>query len=177
MCETSFRKALDEPVWLVDHDPRWAVTFARERDRLLGRFGDRIVEIRHFGSTAVPGLAAKPVIDLIAGVTSMSVAHALVPELCAFGYAFHDEGNRPFPDRRWLLRERDGHRTHHLHLVVHGGPAWRDRLRFCESLKADAELRARYGCLKHNLASRFRLERHRYTEHKEAFVLAALGGP
>lgn len=176
MCEASIREALDEPVTLVAHDPAWAEAFQRERTRLLERFGGRLLEVRHIGSTAVPGLAAKPVIDLLGGVTTMSEAHSLVPELCGFGYAFHEAGNRTFADRQWLFRERDGHRTHHLHLVVHAGKAWQDRVRFREMLQANAELRTRYERLKRELAARFGRERERYTELKGVFIRAALDG-
>lgn len=173
--DQSLAHALEERVVLVPYDPRWPKLFAEERDRLLARLGSRLVEIRHFGSTAVPGLAAKPVIDLIAGVGSMDEADALLPELRGLGYHYPGAANAGIPNRRWLFMHHEGHRTHQLHLVEHDGAAWRDRVGFCERLKADAGLRARYGALKQALAARFAADRDDYNAHKQAFILSAIG--
>ncbi len=172
--DQSLARALDEHVVLAPHDPRWAAAFAAERDRLLAGVAGRILEIRHFGSTAVQGLSAKPVIDLIAGVASIAQADELIPALCELGYHHPAQRSAGLADRRWLFRHRDGHRTHQLHLVEHDGPAWRDRVRFCELLKADPGLRGRYDRLKRELAARFAEDRDAYNAHKQAFVLSAV---
>ncbi len=168
------REALAEPIALAPWSPRWARAFATERRRLLSRFADRLLEIRHVGSTAVPGLSAKPVIDLIAGVRSMDAANALVEPLCGFGYWFQAEGNAPFQDRRWLFRQCDGHRTHHLHLVVWRGRAWNERVAFCETLRRDPALRARYEALKQSLADAHNDDRDSYNAGKQGFILEAI---
>jgi GrpB-like predicted nucleotidyltransferase (UPF0157 family) len=120
--------------------------------------------------TAVPGLVAKPVIDLMAGVESMSVARSLHEALCASGYTTSREFNESLADRQWFMRWAEGHRTHHLHVVVHGSPAWHERLRFRDVLRNQPEVAARYAALKRDLAARHTSDREAYTEAKEAFV-------
>ena len=172
--DQNLARALDDHVVLAPHDPCWAAAFAGERDRLLAGLAGRLLEIRHFGSTAVPGLSAKPVIDLIAGVASIAQADELIPALCELGYHHPVQMSAGLADRRWLFRHRDGHRTHQLHLVEHNGPAWRDRVGFCELLKADPGLRDRYDRLKRELAARFAEDRDAYNAHKQAFVVSAV---
>lgn len=168
--------AIHEEVVLQAYDPRWPGLFGAERERLLSLFPDTLVAIEHMGSTAVPGLAAKPVIDILAGVESMAAARALVVPLCANGYTASAEFNAALTDRQWLMRWEQGHRTHHLHLVVHGGPVWTQRLRFRDALRADPALAARYAALKAGLAAQYPKDREAYTEAKAAFVQAACEG-
>ena len=172
--QESLRRALTEPVSIGPYDARWARMFVVERDRLQRRFPGRFIEIRHFGSTAVPGLSAKPVIDLIAGLPTMLGVDELIADLQGFGYDYHLAGNEAGSGRRWLLRHKDGHRTHHLHLVQHGARLWQERVGFCERLQADPQLRARYMALKKELAAKFADQRDEYTAKKEKFILAAI---
>lgn len=172
--QESLQRALTEPVSIGPYDARWAQMFTTERDRLQRRFPGRFVEIRHFGSTAVPGLSAKPVIDLIAGLPTMQGVDELIADLRGFGYDYHEAGNEAGSGRRWLLRHKNGHRTHHLHLVEHGGRLWRERVGFCERLQSDPQLRARYVALKKELAAKFADKRDEYTAKKEKFILAAI---
>ncbi|MCZ8256585.1 MAG: GrpB family protein, partial [Polaromonas sp.] len=123
----SLLAAIHEEVRLQPYDPRWPGLFAAERDRLrllAPQLPARLIDIQHIGSTAVPGLAAKPVIDMLAGVESMAAAEALVAPLCANGYTTSAEFNASLNDRKWLMRWADGRRTHHLHIVVHDGAVW-----------------------------------------------------
>lgn len=172
----SLHAAIYEEVTLQKYDPRWPGLFAAERGRLLSlapQLPARLVDIQHIGSTAVPGLAAKPVIDMLAGVESMAAAEALLAPLCANGYTTSAEFNASLSDRKWLMRWADGHRTHHLHLVVHGGEVWAQRLRFRDALRADSALAARYAALKAELAAKHPHDREAYTEAKAAFVRTA----
>jgi len=162
--------AIDEPVELVPHDARWRELFEAERSRLLRLFPAVFIAIEHIGSTAVPALAAKPVIDMLGGVASMAAADALVAALCEHGYATSAEFNATLFDRRWLMRASGGRRTHHLHLVVHGGREWRERLAFRDALRADATLARRYLALKQRLALEHRTDRETYTQAKAEFV-------
>lgn len=168
--QESLQAAIHEEVALRAYDPRWPGLFEAERERLLALFPDDFIAVEHIGSTAVPGLAAKPVIDILAGVASMAAARALVAPLCAQGYTASAEFNASLVDRQWLMRWAGGHRTHHLHLVVHGGEVWVQRLRFRDALRADAALAARYAALKADLAARYPNDREAYTEGKAAFV-------
>lgn len=172
----SLQAAIHEEVALRAYDPRWPGLFEAERERLLSLFPDDLIAIEHIGSTAVPELVAKPVIDILAGVASMAAARALVGPLCAEGYTASAEFNATLADRQWLMRWAGGHRTHHLHLVVHGGPVWAQRLRFRDALRADAALAARYAALKAELAARHPGDREAYTEGKAAFVRSVCEG-
>jgi GrpB-like predicted nucleotidyltransferase (UPF0157 family) len=175
----SLLAAIHEEVSLQAYDPRWPGLFAAERDRLLlltPQLPARLIDIQHIGSTAVPGLMAKPVIDMLAGVESMAAAESLVAPLCAKGYTTSAEFNASLTDRKWLMRWAEGRRTHHLHVVVHGGEVWAERLRFRDALRADAALAARYAAFKTDLAAKHPHDREAYTDAKAAFVRAASVG-
>ena len=154
--------------------PRGPARFEQERAALLAALGGRFVAIEHIGSTAVPGLDAKPVIDLLGGVRSMAEADALLAPLCALGWDTSPEFNATLPDRRFLLRWPGGVRTHHLHLVVHGGEAWHARIRFRDRLRVDPALAAEYARLKHALAASHRENREAYTNAKTEFITQVL---
>ncbi len=170
----SLRRAIDQSVDLVDHDPRWAELFAAERDRLMAVFPGTFVEIAHIGSTPIADLRAKPIIDLLAGVRSMDVAYALNEPLCRNGYATSLEFNGTLTDRQFFMRHANGRRTHHLHVTVHDSGAWHDRLDFSRLLRDDADLRDRYEALKSDLVARHADDREAYTEGKSAFIRAAI---
>jgi GrpB-like predicted nucleotidyltransferase (UPF0157 family) len=170
MTDDSLARAIEEEVRLETYDSRWAAEFVAERDRLLTLLPGRFIAIEHAGSTAVPGLAAKPIIDLTAGVGTLAQADTLVEPLCAHGYETSAEFNATLPDARWLMRHAGGRRTHHLLLVVYQGEQWMRRLRFRDVLRADATLAARYEHLKQQLAEQHRHDREAYTEAKSAFI-------
>lgn len=167
--EESLLAAIHEDVALHVYDGAWPRAFETERDRLLALFPHGFRDIQHIGSTAVAGLRAKPVIDILAGVESIAAAEALASPLCQSGYATSAEFNASLPDRKWFMRWSQGHRTHHLHLVVHGGPVWRDRLAFRDALRSRPDIAARYAALKTDLAAVHAHDREAYTDAKAAF--------
>lgn len=166
----SLAQAIVEEVRISAHDPRWAAQFVAERDRLLDILPGRFAAIEHIGSTAVPRLSAKPIIDILAGVSALSDADTLLEPLCRHGYETSVAFNATLPDRRWLMRHALGRRTHHLHLVVFGGEQWTRHLRFRDVLRADTSLVARYVHLKQELAEQHRYDREAYTFAKTAFI-------
>lgn len=172
--EPSLAAAINEKVALSAHDPAWAQTFELERARLMALLPGVFVAIEHIGSTAVPGLVAKPVIDLMAAVDSLDGVDILIDQLCENGYTTSREFNATLTDRKWLMRWRDGHRTHHLHIVVRGGAPWHDRLAFRDALRRDPALAERYARLKTELAAKHQADREAYTEAKAAFVRDAV---
>ncbi len=157
-------EGIDAPVVIVDHDPAWLDRFQSERESLLPLLGPAI---HHIGSTAVPGLAAKPVVDLMAWVDDLDrPLPALISE---HGYSYPEDFNRAPDRRRWLCKPSAAHRTHHLHLVQ--DRAVLDRyLRFRDALRARPELAAAYARLKRELAVRHRADREAYTDGKSSFV-------
>ena len=170
----SLAAAINEEVALSAHDPAWAQAFELERARLMALLPGVFLAIEHIGSTAVPGLVAKPVIDLMAAVESLHGVDALIDQLCENGYTTSHEFNATLADRKWLMRWRDGRRTHHLHIVVRGGAPWHDRLAFRDALRRDHPLADRYATLKIELAVRHQADREAYTEAKADFVREAV---
>jgi GrpB-like predicted nucleotidyltransferase (UPF0157 family) len=165
----SLQHAIHEEVALRVWNPQWPGIFAAERDRLLGLF-PQMVAVEHIGSTAVEGMSAKPIIDVMAGVTSMHEAKSLAVPLCQSGYTTSSEFNASLTDRQWFMRWANGHRTHHLHGVVHEGAVWQKRLKFRDALRGNAELAAQSLQLKQRVASDHAQDRDAYTAAKTAFV-------
>ncbi len=170
----SLERAIREEVALVPYDPRWPALFDVECNRLLSLFREQLLDVQHFGSTAIPGMPAKPIIDLLAGVESMSVADSLAEALVNAGYTTSAEFNATLVDRRWFMRWADGHRTHHLHVVAYGGLEWRRRLRFRDILRSNSELAHCYAVLKAQLATQHGRDREAYTLAKSEFVLGVV---
>lgn len=164
----------DEPVRLVPHDPAWAEAFEHEAARLRSLLHGRLVEVRHVGSTAVPGLAAKPVVDMIAGLRDFGEVEPVTATLQGVGWTYLPDSAAQSPDRRWLLLHDGRARTHHLHLVRFGSRAWLERIAFCEMLKSDAALRAEYEALKRHLVACFAGCREAYTAAKAPFIIQAV---
>jgi GrpB-like predicted nucleotidyltransferase (UPF0157 family) len=168
--QDSLARAIIEEVRIVAHNPQWAAQFAAERNRLVELLPGRFTAIEHIGSTAIPHLAAKPIIDILAGVSTFPEADALLEPLCSHGYVTSAEFNATLPDRRWLMRHAFGRRTHHLHLVVFGGDRWVQSLRFRDVLRGHPVIAARYEHLKVQLADQHRHEREAYTRAKTEFI-------
>jgi GrpB-like predicted nucleotidyltransferase (UPF0157 family) len=153
-------------VEIVAYDPRWPALFAAERDRVAPLLGGG-AEIHHIGSTAVPGLAAKAIVDLMA---LLEDPDERVPALVAqAGYVFPEDVNAGLDVRRFLYRPAGSARTHHLHLTAERAELDR-HLRFRDRLRADPALAADYAQLKRRLAARFGEDRHGYAEAKTAFI-------
>ena len=165
-------RAIAEPVVLADYDPAWPAAAEAERSRLMRALPGTFVAIEHIGSTAVPGMRAKPLIDLLAGVATLDGVFAFNAVAERVGYTTSPELNASLTTRQWFMRQAGGRRTHHLHLVVHDGPEWHKRIDFRDLLRADPALRARYVALKEGLAERFNADREAYTEGKSAFITA-----
>jgi GrpB-like predicted nucleotidyltransferase (UPF0157 family) len=172
----SLAQAIDEEVRLSPYDPVWPSMFEIERERITALCSPHFLDVQHIGSTAVPGTPSKPVIDIMAGIVDMSVAEKLMRMLldCG-GYVTSEQFNATLSDRLWLMRHANGRRTHHLHIVVHGGAQWRLRLNFRNALRSNYELAARYHKLKITLADQIGYDREEYTRAKKDFVLAFSG--
>jgi GrpB-like predicted nucleotidyltransferase (UPF0157 family) len=154
------------PVEIVEYDPVWPAAFETERERLTPLLSAG-VELHHFGSTAVPGLAAKPVIDMIALVDDLDAPIATLVR--RGGYQYPQAFNATLTHRRFLCYPTAAHRTHHLHLVDEQGELER-RLSFRDRLRVDPVFADEYVALKRTLASRYRDDREAYTVAKSEFV-------
>jgi len=167
------RQAIHESVRLVPYSDRWPADFRAERNRLIA-MAPELLAVEHIGSTAVPGLAAKPIIDMIAAVPSMEVADRVVERLSGGGYITSVEFNCSLGDRRWLMRHAGGHRTHHLHLVLVNSRHWTQCISFRDALRRDSRLAACYADLKQRLALQFGADRDAYGNAKAEFIASAL---
>ncbi len=151
-------------VELVEHDPGWAKLFEQERDRLAGVFDDKALGIEHIGSTSVPEICAKPVVDVLVGVPELELSKEQVESMEALGYEFL--GEYGLAGRLFFRKEPH---THHVHVVEHGGRHWERQLTFRDALRTDAEERRRYDEFKRRLASEGH-SREVYTELKTPFI-------
>jgi GrpB-like predicted nucleotidyltransferase (UPF0157 family) len=154
-------------VLLVPHDPRWAELFEAETARIRVAMGETLVALEHFGSTSIPGIRAKPIIDMLGGVRALDDALGCRAALEAIGYEHAAWAGVPGHHVFGKGRPR---RTHLLHLVEHGGASWTENLHFRDRLRASPDLAAEYDRLKARLAESFPEDRPRYTDEKAAFV-------
>jgi GrpB-like predicted nucleotidyltransferase (UPF0157 family) len=155
----------DDLVEIVDYEPGWPARFDAERERLLPLLPG--AEIHHIGSTAVPGMPAKSVIDLMALVEDLDEPIAALT--AKSGYQFPEAFNATLVHRRWLCRPSAAHRTHHLHLVDERSELDR-HLQFRDGLRANPTLADEYARLKRELAVRFANDREAYSDAKSAFI-------
>ncbi len=158
----------DERVEIVPYHPAWPARFAEESAAIEAALGDRVVGgIHHIGSTAVPGLAAKPVIDILAGIADLEAGYACHEPLAALGYLY-----APYraDEEHWFCKPSPQRRTHHLHLIPAGSRPYRARLAFRDHLRAPPDDAAAYEALKRRLAAELGHDREAYTQAKAEFV-------
>ena len=151
------------------YDPAWPAKFAAERDFILRCFNGAPIAIEHIGSTAVPGLAAKPIIDDLVLVDDLEFGRTAIPALEGGGYSFW----RDNPDKAKLYLVKGlppaPHRTHHLHIYADRAELERHVV-FRDRLRVDPAARQAYEALKLRLAAQHRGDREAYTEGKSAFI-------
>lgn len=162
--------ATTSPIEVLPYNPLWPQMFAEESARILFIIGPYVDCIEHMGSTAVPGLAAKPVIDILIGVHHLADDVLFLPPLATLGYEYKPEHEAVFPERRYLHRVVNGVHTHHLHIVEPSSEFYKQQLRFRDLLRAYPEEAARYESLKVQLASQFRNDREAYTDGKSHLI-------
>jgi GrpB-like predicted nucleotidyltransferase (UPF0157 family) len=156
---------------VVDYQPSWPAMFDSERIRIEAALGRLVLAVEHVGSTAVPGLAAKPIIDLLVGVTSLGeVLPRGAGPLRALGYAYLPEYESWLPDERFFRKGPPGPWTHHLHVMEPANPHWQNRLLFRDYLRAHPAAAALYARLKRDLAASFGEDIAGYRSAKDEFV-------
>jgi GrpB-like predicted nucleotidyltransferase (UPF0157 family) len=136
--------------------------------------GARILDVHHVGSTAVPGLCAKPILDVVVSIPDFERGLELAPALERFGYEFRP--GEEIPDRHYFRRKVDGIRTHHLSLAEPASRHHAVTLAFRDALRSDPARAEAYATLKRDLARRFPMDRVSYTEGKSVFVREVLAG-
>lgn len=149
---------------LVVVGKEWAIRFAEERSRIAGALGDNALDIQHIGSTAIPGITAKPILDVAMAIRDFKSGHRLVPTLIALGYTYHGENG--IPQRHYF--ERDD--VYHLHVFESGSSDWQRHLHFRDRLLASHDLAARYSQVKRDAAQGAHGNRERYQSLKSSFI-------
>ena len=170
---TSTQQSGEAPIEIVAYDPAWPSLFEQERSLLQATIGTWLTgPIEHVGSTAVPGLVAKPVIDIMAGVESLAASADAIAAAGTLGYVYY-----PYrPDvMHWFCKPSAAFRTHHLHLVPFNSPLWIERLAFRDFLRKHPAVAAEYAELKGRLATQFEFDRESYTDAKGPFIQHVLG--
>ena len=157
----------DALIKIHPYDASWPAKFEEERELLEPILAPVLAGgIHHVGSTAIPGLAAKPIVDIMAGVASLDEARGVFEELGELQYCYS-----PYrPGMHWFCKPSSDLRTHHLILVEPDGPWWEPRLRFRDYLRSHPDAVAEYEALKRDLAGRHADDRQAYTDAKTAFV-------
>lgn len=152
---------------VVDYDPEWPALFAALKDRAASALGPFAARIEHVGSTAVPGLAAKPIIDMDVLLWREKDRPTAVAALEKIGY--HHEGELGIRGRE-AFRWPEGEPRHHLYLCMPGSEEFRRHVAFRDYLRSHPDLQLAYADLKRRLAERYREDRDAYTEGKTAFI-------
>lgn len=135
----------------------------------MAAIGPHVVALDHVGSTAVPGLAAKPIIDILIGLR-LADAVPCIALLEGLGYEYLPEREIDTPERRFLARPKTKPRTHHIHIVEAGSDFWERHILFRDYLRTRGEAAKEYEALKRSLAAEFRQNREAYTEGKTEFI-------
>ena len=161
-------------VQVVPYSPEWPRRFEAERAVLATVFAPGEFRIEHIGSTAVPGLSAKPIVDVLVGAATLADIEARVPAMAAQGYQYVPELEAVLPQRRFLAKPKVRPRQFHVHAVELGSRFWAEHLQFRDALRADPDLAAEYAALKLKLAARFGDDRKGYTDAKDPFIRSVL---
>jgi GrpB-like predicted nucleotidyltransferase (UPF0157 family) len=162
---------LTRSIVIAPYDPSWPAAFRSLRDLVVQRLGARVAEVHHVGSTAIPGLDAKPKIDVDAVLTSDAIVPDAAERLKAFGYESHGDVYR---DGMWCLTKSHGAFGERLYLCGPGNRVHAARLRFRDYLATHGEMAAAYAALKRRLAAESAGDWARYNGGKAEFVAEVL---
>lgn len=155
-------------ITISKYDPSWGEKFRLESPKLAKIFGDQAVGIFHIGSTSVPGLAAKPIIDILVRVKDIQRVDDFNAAMIELGY--EPKGEYGMPGRRYFKKGDEEHHTFHVHAFQVGNPEIARHLNFCAYLRAHPQDAKRYAELKTELARQFPHDIEQYTNGKDAFI-------
>jgi GrpB-like predicted nucleotidyltransferase (UPF0157 family) len=159
------------PILIAEYNPAWPTMFEQERGVIREALGKLVVEIEHIGSTAIPGLPAKPIIDLLVGIRSLGEGRSCaVKPLVQLGYVYIPEYESWLPDELFFRKGVPGPWTHHVHVMEPCNPRWDDHLRFRDYLRTHPATAGAYSYLKKTLARQFGQDIGAYRDAKDEFV-------
>jgi GrpB-like predicted nucleotidyltransferase (UPF0157 family) len=154
-------------VKLRPYTAEWARLFAEEEERIRGAIGEYVLDIQHVGSTAIPGMAAKPILDIAVAVASFEEAFVCVAPMEHIGYEYCGENGIP---RRHYFVKRSPLTTHHVHINERGSRNWENQVIFRDYMSAHPQAIEAYIALKEGLAKQFPRDREAYTNGKAQFI-------
>jgi GrpB-like predicted nucleotidyltransferase (UPF0157 family) len=160
--------SLEAPLELEPYDSSWPRLFAEEAEKLLPVLTPWLAgPIEHIGSTAIPGLAAKPIIDIMAGVETLDASRPAITAATEMGYCY-----APYQAEieHWFCKPSPAMRTHHLHLIPMNSPQWIQPIAFRNYLRAHRDVAREYEDLKRTLAQTHPFDREAYTQGKHLFI-------
>lgn len=159
---------------VIEYQDVWPAQYAQVEAELRSVIALPGIVLEHVGSTAVPGLCSKPVLDIVLGVAALDDMEAAAPALAQIGFNYRPEYQLQIPDRRYFVRAEGKTPRVHVHAVTLGGTLWRQHLRFRDALREDPVLRQSYAALKRRLAVVHIADKTAYTEAKTPFIRRVL---
>lgn len=152
------------------YDPNWETEFQKEKQLLLKSINDSEIVVEHIGSTSIKGLGAKPVIDIMIGVTDFSMLNNYVPAIEGLGYTYISKYEDMMPYRRFFIKERNDNKTHHIHMVEIDSEFWIRHIAFRDHLRSNKTDRDNYYTLKKNLSKQEWKDGNEYAAAKTEFI-------
>ncbi len=160
---------MNAPIIIEKYNPKWPKFFEKERVVIEEALSDLVISIEHIGSTAVPGMGAKPIIDIMIGVESFDEIKKCIPLLVSIGYTFDTNRVEDFPERKSLDKQFDGIKIH-LYIIDINSDYWGRHILFRDFLRSYPDAAKEYNDLKQGLAQLFRNDRKAYTNGKSKFI-------
>jgi GrpB-like predicted nucleotidyltransferase (UPF0157 family) len=161
-------------VVLRESDPAWATAYGRLAGQLRPALAGLVTAIEHVGSTAVPGLPAKPILDVAIGLEPGTDPAPVTAALESLGFLYRGSGSDGETDLMFGFEDEPRRRVVNAHVVTHGGALWRDYVDLRDRLRSDPDARSAYARLKQDLAERYPGDRHSYVDGKSDFVARLL---
>jgi len=157
-------------VSIVEYRPQWREMFEEEKQLLQTVLSEASTKVEHIGSTSIDGLAAKPIIDIMVGLTDFSVADDRVPRIETLGYEYIKKYEDEMPFRRYFMKNLNGIRTHQIHMVEINSEFWARHLLFRDYLRHNPDMVKKYAALKKQLAEREWEDVNEYADAKTEFI-------
>ncbi len=143
------------PVPIVDYDPSWPLMFEKEKNAILEAIGEKVVAIEHVGSTAIPGMRARPIIDTLIALRRLDDAIECIEPLRKLGYEYRPINETIIPGTRFFRKSAPGSNTHHIRMVEKTSDQWNDYMLFRDYLRIHLEEAGEYAKLKIDLHKKF----------------------
>ena len=161
---------LNRPIIIAEYDPQWPLLFEQERKRIEAVLGNEAIRIEHIGSTAIPGLIAKAVIDIAIGIQRLKMASRYIPLIEGLEYIYEPTFEALLPERRFFWKGTPTVHTYHIHMAEVGSPLWVKPIMFRDYLRKHPDEAQHYGELKRSLAEKCVNDMDAYIDGKTVFV-------